>query len=99
MFLKTAVPVCFLLLFLFSAGCSGDRTRSGKEITVRISATNTIVVNADTVAIDNLAAKLRALGVNAGTKVRLLPHPVAGTATVEEVQRIIGVVKSSVPAN
>lgn len=84
------------LLLYFS--CSGDTTHAGKEITVRISATNTIVVNKDTVAIDSLAEELQKLGVTENTDVRLIPHPVAGAATVERVQRIISVVKSSTPA-
>jgi len=91
------IPVMLFILFLliFGYSCSGDRSDSGKEITVNISANNTIVVDADTVALDSLVWKLKELGVSENTKIRVNPNPVAGAATVEEVLRIIGIVKSS----
>jgi biopolymer transport protein ExbD len=97
-FMITKIPVILfiLILLILAYGCSGDRSDSGKEITVNISANNTIVVEADTVALDSLAWKLKELGVTKNTRIRVNPHPVAGAATVEKVQRIISVVKSSI---
>jgi hypothetical protein len=95
--MNTKTPVLLFILFLLISGysCSGDSVDAGKEITVNISANNTIVVEADTVTLDSLAWKLKEVGVSENTKIRVNPNPVAGAATVEEVQRIIAVVKSS----
>ena len=83
-----------IVLGFFFSSCSTDKTQD-KDIVITISVKGDVVVNADTVAVDSLKDKLRELGANQNTNIRIVPSPEAGAATIEKVQQIVGAFKNS----
>ncbi len=87
-------------LFIVFAGlinytCSENKQQSSPDIIIRISVKNEITVNRDTVSIDSLELKLEEIGATNQTNIKIVPDPEAGAATVEQVQRRVGVFKGS----
>jgi hypothetical protein len=95
--MRLQIVACLMIFIigLMSYACTEGEQKSSPEVIITISVKNEITVNADTVSIDNLEAKLAEIGVTNKTNIRIMPSPEAGAATVEAVQRKVSVFKQS----
>jgi len=92
-FLKYYVSIlCILMIF----NCSELDEETDRTVKITISVRDEIIVNKDTVSIDTLHAKLKQLGITRGINIRVIPDPEAGPATIEKVQRMVGLFKQSI---
>ena len=93
--LRSVVLIMLISLALGLVRCSDNHHEYPSEITVKISVTDDITVDGDTVAIGDLTEKLKEMGIRKETNIRVVPDPEAGAATVEAVQRTVRVAKNA----
>jgi biopolymer transport protein ExbD len=80
---------------LMSYACTDSEQGSSPKVIITITVNNEITVNADTISIDSLEAKLKDIGATNKTNIRIMPDPEAGAGTIEKVQRRVRVFKQS----
>lgn len=91
--MKKTLSFLFLpVLIVALVGCSAKHQDiSGNKVTIAIASDNTILVNNESVALDNLADKLKELGCDNQTMVSIEADKSAEMHTIQDIRNVLHV--------